>query len=66
MNTIVNYPHLLLQWHPTKNGTLNPKDISCSSNKKFWWKCDIADDHEWEATPNNRSGVHKRQKGSAV
>ena len=37
------------QWHPTKNGNITPHDVTAGSNKKFWWKCDKGDDHEWEA-----------------
>jgi hypothetical protein len=27
-------------WHPTKNGKLTPRDITISSGKKYWFKCD--------------------------
>ena len=36
---------LLGQWHPEKNGTLNPALISYGSNRKIWWKC--PEGHEW-------------------
>jgi hypothetical protein len=52
------HPELAKQWHPTKNGDLTPIDISFGSNKKVWWKCDKADDHEW------RTSVVKRSNGS--
>jgi len=32
-------PDLACQWHPTKNETLTPFDITCFSNKKVWWLC---------------------------
>jgi len=54
--TLANYPQLLSEWHPTKNGNLNPENISYGSAKKIWWKCSIATDHEWEDTPNHRTG----------
>ena len=47
-------PDLAKQWHPTKNGKLTPSDVVSGSNKKVWWKCDKADDHEWEISPNTR------------
>lgn len=47
------YPELAKQWHPTKNGDLQPIDITKASNKKVWWICDKG--HEWQATINNRS-----------
>jgi len=49
------HPKLAKEWHPTKNGDLTPRDIISGSNKKFWWKCNVADDHEWQATSNDRS-----------
>jgi cytochrome c-type biogenesis protein CcmH/NrfF len=48
-------PELAEQWHLTKNGNLTPKDVTVSSGKKVWWKCDKGDDHEWEAKILNRS-----------
>ena len=48
-------PRLAKEWHPTKNGELTPGDVTPGSNKKVWWKCDKVDDHEWEATVNNRN-----------
>ena len=49
------HPNLAKEWHPTKNQKLNPNDVTYGSTKKVWWKCDKADDHEWEATINSRS-----------
>ena len=42
------HPELAKEWHPTKNGSLTPNDVTDGSNKNIWWKCDKADDHEWE------------------
>lgn len=47
-------PELASQWHPTKNGDLTPKDVTKSSSKKVWWKCNKGEDHEWEETVNLR------------
>jgi hypothetical protein len=47
-------PELAKQWHPTKNGNLKPIDVGIGYTKKVWWKCDVADDHEWKASPGNR------------
>ena len=33
------YPHLADQWHPRKNGPLNPKDVLPGSYRSVWWKC---------------------------
>jgi hypothetical protein len=45
-------PELAKQWHPTKNGSLTPGDVTRSSHKKAWWRCDQG--HEWQATVSNR------------
>lgn len=44
---------LLRQWHPDKNGTLTPEDITSGSQKKVWWRCDWG--HEWESMPYERA-----------
>ena len=46
-------PDLARQWHPTRNRTLTPRDVTTGSGKKVWWKCDKG--HEWQATVNSRS-----------
>ena len=48
-------PTLAEEWHPTKNGDLTPNDVTSSSNKKVWWKCDKGDDHEWQSSIANRT-----------
>ena len=37
--TILDYPDLLKEWHPTKNGDLTPADFTHGSAKKVWWLC---------------------------
>lgn len=44
---------LLSEWHPNKNGTLTPNDVTSKSGKKVWWQC--KNGHEWEATVINRT-----------
>ncbi len=48
-------PEIASQWHPTKNGNLTPDDVVAGATKKVWWKCDVADDHEWETKLVNRT-----------
>ena len=38
---------LLQEWHPTKNLPLTPRDVTCGSARKIWWRCEKG--HEWEA-----------------
>ena len=47
------FPELAKEWHPTKNGTLCPSDVSMRSGEKVWWlgKCG----HEWQATVSHRT-----------
>ena len=42
-----SYPHLVKEWHPTKNGDLNPEELTHGSNKKVWWQCLRNKEHEW-------------------
>ena len=49
------HPELAAQWHPTKNGDLTPFDVHSGSSKRVWWKCNEADDHEWQNTINSRT-----------
>jgi hypothetical protein len=51
-NLAVSAPHVAREWHPTKNGTVWPKDVLSRSSRKFWWQCPYG--HEWVATPRNR------------
>jgi len=53
-NLLDKYPEIANQWHPTKNGALTPSDLTPASGKKVWWKCKVASDHEWLASPNTR------------
>ena len=48
-------PELAAQWHPTKNGTLSPHDVTFSSHKKVWWLGPCG--HEWKAMVQSRSQV---------
>ena len=49
------HPQLAAQWHPTKNGTVKPQDISHGSNLKAWWRCPKSPEHEWQATVASRA-----------
>ena len=47
------YPELLREWHPTKNGELKPSEVTYASNKKVWWLCPKY--HSYESIINNRT-----------
>ena len=46
-------PILSEEWHPTKNGTLTPWDVTVGMDTKVWW---LGKDckHSWEAAPKTR------------
>ena len=46
-------PNLAKEWHPTKNGTLKPTDITAGRFKPVWWLCEKCG-YEWQASPNLR------------
>ena len=49
------FPHLVSEWHPTKNKGVTPDQIVAGDNDKYWWICDKGPDHVWDATANKRS-----------
>lgn len=38
---------LLRQWDSGQNRALTPREISCGSKRKVWWRCEKG--HEWQA-----------------
>jgi hypothetical protein len=50
-------PHLISEWHPTKNGDLTPDKVTSGSHKKVWWRCEKGPDHEWKTQTNQRVRV---------
>lgn len=49
------HPYIADQWHPTKNGTLKPEDVTPGMNKLVWWQCSKDSSHDWEAIIYNRT-----------
>ena len=47
------HPELAKQWHPTKNGTLTPQDVTAGAHRKVWWMCEKG--HEWQAAVFSRT-----------
>lgn len=48
-------PKLAQEWHPTKNENLTPDQVTRHSEKKVWWQCFNYPEHEWDASPANRT-----------
>ena len=58
---VSDYPKLVAEWHPTKNGDKYPDDYLHGSHTKVWWQCTEDKSHEWYASPDqmlasNRNG----------
>lgn len=47
-------PDIAIDWHPTKNGSLRPQDVTKGRNIKVWWKCHKCG-HVWKDTVNHRN-----------
>jgi Probable Zinc-ribbon domain len=47
-------PHPLAEWHPTRNGDLDPYTIKPRPGRKVWWRCAECG-QEWQTTPSDRS-----------
>ena len=47
-------PVVASQWHPTRNGSLTPQQVTPGSRRKVWWLCDKG--HAWRAVVNSRTG----------
>lgn len=45
-------PEIAREWHPSKNGSLKPSEITRSSGKKVWWRC--SEGHEYLLSVNQR------------
>lgn len=47
------YPELARQWHPSKNGSLTPAQVSPGSHRAAWWICGKG--HVWRAQVKSRA-----------
>lgn len=48
------FPDIAAEWHPIKNGKLQPSCISYGSTDRVWWKC-INCGYEWVKEINRRT-----------
>ena len=60
--TIVNclktrFPEVAAEWHSTKNGEINPENVTAESHKKYWFVCEFG--HEWSAILKNRTRLKR-------
>ncbi len=54
-----DFPEVVAQYHPTKNGDKKLEDYRCKSGIKVWWLCPKGSDHEWEAKICSRTNGTK-------
>jgi len=47
------HPDVAAQWHPTKNGDVQPTDVVAGSSKSVWWLCSRG--HSWDASVSWRT-----------
>ncbi len=52
LSTLIEYPEIMVCWHPTKNGNIKPDNIAAWTKKKYWWLCPKG--HEYEASCNDK------------
>jgi hypothetical protein len=55
------FSHIVDEWHPTKNGELNPSNVSYGSKKLIWWQC--KKHHEWQSKVNSRTSRNSKKSG---
>ncbi|WP_366077665.1 zinc-ribbon domain-containing protein [uncultured Aeromicrobium sp.] len=50
----------LSEWHPSRNGKLQPDSVPAESRKPVWWRCPQGP--EWVTSPDERvrRGNHRR------
>lgn len=53
---VYTHPEIIPEWHPSRNGSIDPKTIARGSELKIWWKCLVNSKHEWRTAVNNRTG----------
>lgn len=51
------FPEVAAQWHPTRNGSLTPMQISPYSNRKVWWICEKSHAYQAVAAARTMRGV---------
>ena len=61
---IKTHPHIMKDFHPTKNGDLLPETLSSGSGKIVWWlcakTCPEGCKHEYQASINNRCNKNSK------
>ncbi|MBM3860201.1 MAG: hypothetical protein FJ395_11190 [Verrucomicrobia bacterium] len=48
------FPTIAADWHPTRNGSLDPWTLGPQSNKRIWWQCRKNPKHVWNGSIHTR------------
>lgn len=48
-------PSVAADWDLGRNGNLRPSDVSSTTPKKVWWRCQFDSRHEWQASVETRA-----------
>lgn len=51
--SLASEPEIAAWWHPTRNGSVTPRDVGLGSFHRAWWLCPDCG-HEWQTTVANR------------
>ena len=54
---LTEFPSLVKEWHPAKNGELTPEDVTHGIKKKVWWLCFKG--HSYDASVGERTRTDK-------
>jgi hypothetical protein len=55
-----DFPELLAQFDLELNeGVETPRNIRAGSARRYWWRCNVAEDHVWESPVNRRTIITK-------
>ncbi len=52
-------PEVAAEWHPTRNGTLTPCDVTARGDRVVWWQCRKDAEHEWQSSIGNRTRLER-------
>ncbi len=52
---LIDNEKLRREFHPTKNGSVRPRDVALWSHQRVWWRCPRGPDHEWQTSVKDRA-----------
>lgn len=49
------FPEVAEDWHPTRNGDLQPTEVTWGTSRAVWWQCGVCT-YEWKVSIAQRTG----------